>query len=544
MRATVSLIALLVAAPAAADTVFAQAPVAAATLYPDGATLTLRAEIDLPAGSHVVMVPYARAGGSGSLPRIAVSDGVTVGALGFRRDVVADPRDIYSEAQEEAAQARDAAEDRLLAKQDELDTARVLLTALQAKADYLAGITPPEDATADQILAIAEMVSSQTAETRSAILVAKADLRPLEEELEDLRGALSAAEAALARLSPPGAENDMLTVEVTVAEAGPVALEMTEQSGAAGWRVDYDANLDRDAGELTLDRKLIVIQNDGRTWADVDLTLSTARPNDQIAPSEVYSDRAEIFEPQLARNAAPEPMVEMEMAEEGRGVADMAVAPAPMQTAGLKVDGLAISYVYPEPVTIASGEAAELALDSLTIPADPGIEAAPRWDDTAFLMASFTNVTGEPILPGDASLSRDGAFVGRTTFPMIPAGAEEELAFGPIDSIRLDTIFKRNEEGDAGIITRSSTRQQDITFTVENLSDETQEVRALYPLTFSEKENLEVAVVAQPAPDETDVDDRRGVSAWNLTLAPGETQEVRITVTLDWPEGQILNWAP
>ena len=47
-----------------------------------------------------------------------------------------------------------------------------------------------------------------------------------------------------------------------------------------------------------------------------------------------------------------------------------------------------------------------------------------------------------------------------------------------------------------------------------------------------------------PAPDETDVDDRRGVSAWDLTLAPGETREVEITITLDWPEGQVLSWNP
>ena len=159
-------------------------------------------------------------------------------------------------------------------------------------------------------------------------------------------------------------------------------------------------------------------------------------------------------------------------------------------------------------------------------------------------MAEFTNETGEPILPGEASLMRDGTFVGRMGIPMIPAGGDEELAFGPIESIRLDTILLRNAEGDAGLINRSSTREQQITFTVENLSDETQEVRALFPLTFSEKDDLEVDIVALPAPDDIDVDDRRGVSAWDLTLTPGQTQEVQITVTLDWPEGQVLSWNP
>lgn len=544
MRATVSLIALIAAVPAQADTFFAQAPVAEAIIYPDGATLTLRAELDLPAGEHVVMVPYPEADGMGSLPRIAVSEGVVVGALGFRRDVVSDARDLYTEAQEEAAARIDRAEQALEAKMDEIEVARVDLAALQAKADYLAAITPPAEATAEEILAIADLVATQTAETRAALLVAKAALRPLEEELSDLKGDLAAAQAALTRLSPPTTENDMLTVEVVVAEAGPVALEMTEQSWAAGWRVDYDMNLDREAGEITMDRKLIVTQDDRRAWTDVALTLSTARPNDRIAPSEVYPDMADIFDPDERRPIPMAPRAEMEMADEDMAVAGIVAEPAPMKTAGLQIDGLAVSYVYPDPVTIAPGEAAELALDTLTIPADVTIEAAPRWDETAFLMAEFTNETGEPILPGEASLMRDGHFVGRMAIPMIPAGGDEELAFGPMESIRLDTILKRNAEGDAGIINRSSTRIQEITFTVENLSDEPQEVRALFPLTFSEKEDLEVEIVALPAPDETDVDDRRGVSAWDLTLAPGETREVEITITLDWPEGQVLSWNP
>lgn len=544
MRATVSLIALIAAVPAQADTFFAQAPVAEAIIYPDGATLTLRAELDLPAGEHVVMVPYPEVDGMGSLPRIAVSEGVVVGALGFRRDVVSDARDLFTEAQEEAAARIDRAEEALEAKLDEIEVARVDLAALQAKADYLAAITPPAEATAEEILAIADLVATQTAETRAALLVAKAALRPLEEELSDLKGDLAAAQAALDRLSPPTTENDMLTVEVMVAEAGPVALEMTEQSWAAGWRVDYDMNLDREAGEITMDRKLIVTQDDRRAWTDVALTLSTARPNDRIAPSEVYPDMADIFDPDERRPIPMAPRAEMEMADEDMAVAGIVAEPAPMKTAGLQIDGLAVSYVYPDPVTIAPGEAAELALDTLTIPADVTIEAAPRWDETAFLMAEFTNETGEPILPGEASLMRDGHFVGRMAIPMIPAGGDEELAFGPMEAIRLDTILKRNAEGDAGIINRSSTRVQEITFTVENLSDEPQEVRALFPLTFSEKEDLEVEIVALPAPDETDVDDRRGVSAWDLTLAPGETREVEIKITLDWPEGQVLSWNP
>ncbi|HHB81471.1 MAG TPA: DUF4139 domain-containing protein [Aliiroseovarius sp.] len=113
-----------------------------------------------------------------------------------------------------------------------------------------------------------------------------------------------------------------------------------------------------------------------------------------------------------------------------------------------------------------------------------------------------------------------------------------------MEGIRLATIFERNAEGDSGFISKSNTREQVITFAVENLTDEAQEVRALFPLTFSEQEDLRVRVTATPPPDETDLERQRGVSAWTLMLSPGETREVTIKVALDWPEGQDLVWYP
>ncbi len=543
MRATVSLIALIIATPVFADDIFAQAPVASATIYPDGATLTMRAEVELPAGTHRVMVPYSGVDGMESLPRIKASDGVEIGALGFRRAVTADPETLYSPAQAEAAASVAAVEADMRAKRTEIETASADVTALETRVEYLAAVRPPEAGTPDDILATGDLVTRQTAEALRSLTTARAALAPLREDMEALEGALAAAEAELARLAPPQAENDMLTIELRHDTAGPIALEFTEQVWNAGWRVDYDMDLDRAAGEIALDRKLIVMQETDRSWTDVQMTLSTARPNDAIAPSEVWPDKADILRPVMTRSSGER----AEMAEQAAPSAEpepLIVADGAMQTAGLQVDGLAISYLYPDPVTIAPGEAAELALDRLTLEADPFVQAAPRWDDTAFLMAAITNTTGEPILPGSANLSRDGHFVGQTRIDMIPAGADETLAFGPMDGIRLETVFKRNEEGDTGLITKSSTRQQEITVTVENLTEETQDVRTLYPLPFSEKEDLEVSVTTAPTPDETDVEDRRGVSAWNLTLAPGETRDIQLTVNFDWPEGEMLDWRP
>ncbi len=329
-------------------------------------------------------------------------------------------------------------------------------------------------------------------------------------------------------------------MEVSVAQAGPVTLELTELTSKAWWTLDYDINLDRDTKTISVDRKLIVTQETGMLWDEVALTLSTTRPGDIAFPSSVTPDLAYIHPPiAYAENTRDMMAGSPDMAK-----SQMPMAAPEMMTAEVLIEGLSVSYVYPDPVTIASAEAAELALDTLSFAADPGIIAAPRHDETAFIVATFTNDTPEPILPGPANYLRDGKLVGRYNVELIPPGGEAELGFGAMESIRLDTHFERNEEGDTGLIRRSNTREQIITFTVENLTNEAQEVRALFPVTFSEQEDLKVNVTANPRPDETDIDRLRGVSAWNLSLEPKETAEVTLKVRFDWPDGQELEWYP
>ena len=69
-------------------------------------------------------------------------------------------------------------------------------------------------------------------------------------------------------------------------------------------------------------------------------------------------------------------------------------------------------------------------------------------------------------------------------------------------------------------------------------------MRLLYATPFAEQEDIEVDVAFSRAPDETDVDDLRGVAAWNLDLDPGETARIEMAVELTWPDEMVLNWRP
>ncbi len=546
MRAlSTSLLALCTAAPLWADDFHVQMPVAAATVYPQGAELVRRASLDLPAGEHRVFLPYASPGQGGALPRIRTAGDVTIGALDFLNEVATDPEILFTEAQRTAKARIDALETQIEAQEDLIASAHLKVEALRAEQEFYGAVRPPEDAaTPESLTALAELVRSRTEAALQAMSDGEREVQRLEKELGEIMAEFKAALHEFERLSPPEEVNDMLVLTVTAASAGPASFELTELVHEAGWHLDYDMYLGRsDAPTLAVQRNLVVSQWTGEIWNGVDLVLSTARPGGAIAPSEVHPDKAEIYEPseydrsgRMAGGMAP---LMLEGAEEMP-----VMAPAAITTAELRVDGLAISYVYPEKVTIGSDEAAQLALDRLAYPAETAVHAAPRRDETAFLVATFTNDRAEPILPGMASFHRDGQFVGRQDIKLIPAGGEATLPFGPIEGLRLKTVFARNETGDAGIITRSNTRDQIIAFSVENLTGQTQAVRAFFPLPFSEQEDLKIALDVRPRADETDVDDKRGVSAWDLSVAPGATATVRIGVTLSWPEDFELNWNP
>lgn len=540
----VFLFSIALASPLWAEDFHVQMPVAAATVYPQGAELIRRVSLDLPAGQHLIYLPYAAPGHGGALPRIRTAGDVAIGALSFLGEVATDPESLFTEAQHAAKARIDDLEARIAAQEDRIATAHLKVEALRAEHEFYGAVRPPEGAAAPETLTVlAELVRSRTETALQAMSDGERAVQRLEKELEEIMAEFRAALHEFERLSPPGAVTDMLALTVTAASAGPVSFELTQLVHEAGWQMDYDMYLTGgDTAALDVQRSLVVNQWTGEIWDGIALTLSTARPAGAIAPSEVWSDKAEIAEPRDYEMVELRAGTRMPMAAEE--AAEPMMEPAVIATAELRVDGLAISYVYPREVTIGSGEAAQLALDRLEFTAEAAIHAAPRHDETAFLVATFRNHRPEPILPGMASFHRDGHFVGRQEIEMIPAGGETTLPFGPIEGLRLKTVFARNETGDSGIITRSDTREQQISFSVENLTGESQKVRAFYPLPFSEQEDLKIALDVHPRPAETDIDDRRGVSAWDLEIAPGATATVNIGVRLSWPEGFELNWYP
>ena len=539
MRALLTLLLATTALPALADTLTATSRITAVTVYPDGAKLTREVSFTAPAaGTHELLVTDLPADSQPGLIQIAGGDGLRLGAFNIRADRLPPREDPLTPAQEAAKAEVERLEQATAKASLALEAVQARVDAAEAQVRFLSSFTGalPDDATPDSIRAMAAMIGAETLAARQAALAARADLFPAQKALEDAQEALAKAQATYDALPSADMDYTALSVALTAEAAGDQTVTITQYVGSAGWRPFYDLNLTRDGEDvLTMNRSVLVTQYTGEDWSDVTLTLSSSRPTQQSAPSTLW--------PEL-RSIAPE-IDEEELARKSMGAADAMMpvaeaAPAPI-TAAAGMEGDTVVYGYPEPVTVASGaEDLRLALDSLDFTPVVKAVAVPRYDSTAFVMASFTNGSSEPLLPGEAMLFRDGVLVGGTWIDVIAPGVETDLAFGAIETLRIRREMPVRSGGETGIFVTSNEIRDGAVMTVENTGDEPWTIRLLDQVPYSEQDDLEISFSASPEPEETDVDGQRGILAWEFDLAAGGKQTITLDYTLVWPEGMEL----
>ncbi len=538
MRLVARLVLLaLTASPAFADTFPATSRVTAVTVYPEGAEITREVDFSVPPGRHELLITDLPAATEPNLIRLAAPADVTLGAFALRFDRLPPRDDTLTPAQETALAEVERQEAAVEGAQILIDRIEARVAAAEAQAAFLAatraeaaGLTP------EALAALARTVGAETLAAREAALAARADLPAARKGLEEAQKDLEAAHAAQAALDRSDTEYAALSVTLEVPDEEIRTLTVTHFIGSARWEPVYDLSLTRKGGPaLTIARGVLVSQSSGEDWSAVDLTLSTAQPAQQAEPAQLYPELRRLRDPS---EAAP---YSDGLSRAGAAAEDEAAMAEPVIEAAVatpELQGDVVVYRYPATVDVASGvENLRLALDEIAVTPEVEARAIPRHDRTAFVMTRFTNPAAEPLLPGQAYLFREGTLVGATWLTGIAPGQEAEIAFGAIEGLQLTRDMPRRSEGDRGLLSSSTEREEVAVMTLKNLTGESWPVRLMDLVPYSEQEDLQITYSADPAPDETDVDSMRGVLAWRFEFAAGEERSVTLSYRMRWPEG-------
>jgi uncharacterized protein (TIGR02231 family) len=285
------------------------------------------------------------------------------------------------------------------------------------------------------------------------------------------------------------------------------------------------------------------------------LTLSNTRPGSGTAAPEIASLVVD-FEPP----AIPMARAKKETADEEFDAGNLAAAPAPEATmseaaGGTPVEvredyaavidtGFQAMYVITDRQTVKTGEGQKrVQIDVKTFAPALTIRTVPKLADVAYLYAKLKVEGGSVLLPGPTSLFRDGVFVGRGSLPQLAGGEEHEMGFGADDKVRVKFATLDRSTGETGIISSSSVETQNFKTTVKNLHERAVNVTVYDQLPVSANEDIQVTLTSVSTPTtKQNVEDKRGVVAWELKLDPEQEAEIQFGYQVAWPKEKRIHY--
>jgi uncharacterized protein (TIGR02231 family) len=543
---------LMIASAAQAAEIGATSRVDVVMVFPTGAAVTRLGSVKLDAGDHTIVFADlpARAIASSIRVEAKASGKLEIGSVDSRRLFV--PRSDGANAASERKRIEDAIE-KLRDEKSALEAAIKAAEAQRTLINNLAQLpTRPQPANAAaaepdwaQLFAL---IGQRSGEAQKTILDTQIKVRELDRQVKDLEG-------KLASVAPTQDERTELKLFVNAESALEAAIAIHYQVTSASWIPFYEARLATGsktlAPKLQLVRRASIQQKSGESWDNVSLSLSTTRPGAGTAAPELKEMTID-YEPEAPR-PPPAPaggLTRSMMQREAMGRTasvdedrvDKAVAqnaaPVAAEEAKSVIETQAFQAVYgiPGRVTVPpTGEPKRVQIDTAELDPALMVRTVPKREAKAYLYAKVTIARGAPVLPGQVALFRDGTFVGNGKLPQLSPGEEYELGFGADDHVRVRHAVAEEKRSETGLISTSKTDVRNFRITLKNLHERAIAVAVIDQIPVSQNADIKIDLIGKTAPNKRDLDDKRGILAWEMKLEPDEERLVDFGYRVTWP---------
>lgn len=562
-----ALAAVLVAAQSAsalAADVPATSTVDAVTVFLSGAEVTRLAKVKLDKGENTIIL--------GDVPASAVPGSIRVEGKATGKIEIGSVDTARKLLQREESQAADVKrkelEDRVEQLKDERSTIDAQAQAAAIQKKLIANLAelpkrrPSSDTTpgaSEDWQKILSLIPQAAGESGKLALDAQQKIRAIDRSIKDLKN-------QLASLAP--AKTQQTEIRVFVFAQTPVDADLTirYQVPDANWAPIYDARLQTgtktEPPKLTLSRRAAISQKSGEDWTGVSLQLSTSRPSDGASAPSLDTQFVDYEQPPRPVAAAPASanfeLAKRDRLADGRALAgaaappveqqaDEVAAPEPVVETVAKLESAPFEATFEVPgrTTVAgNGDAKRVLLMADDIEPALGSRAVPKLDSNAYLYATLKIAKGTPLLPGRVYLFRDGTFVGTGDVPLLPPGEEYKLGFGIDDQVKVKYAVLEEKRGESGIISTSHVDSRSFRVNVKNLHERPINVTILDRVPVSQNDEIKVEYTGRATPTTQNVDDRRGVVAFEAKLDPDEEKILEYGYRISWPASKSIVYGP
>jgi len=533
---------ILTAATASAEDLDVVANINSVTVFMAGAEVTRTATVSIPAGQHRLIFSDLPPHIDPARLQLSLSNSDVL--LGNLRLEEIHQGDLIS-LDEQRLQGE--LNDLWFSRQaivDEVESANTQLTLLDSLASGAVGGQQVSLQSGD-LTGLLSTLATSSRQARQVIREENQRLQQIDKEIEQKRFEIS-------QVATQQQSQQLLTVSVDSANSAETEVSFSYPVAQAGWSWLYEARLDTEIRQLELYRRVSVVQTSGENWDNVELNITTSKPNENTQTPVLNSLLVDIYQPQpfqqerrrLLESAAGFALDDVIEEMASTGSANQNYAPAMKQFANVNASQYLVDFHLPGRVDIAADSQPQiLPIDQRRLAVDLITRAIPELDQAAYLEARFTLEQEMPIQGGIMQLYRDGAFIGKRVVADFLPQEEISLPFGKDDRVRIETRAEAEESRHGGTFRRSASQDHRVRYELTSFHPQPIDIEVLARIPVSQNDAINVDISADATGfDEENVDGSTGVIMWRQQAEPTQTIEIKHFYTVKYPQDDRLSF--
>lgn len=523
------------------------------TVYRGQAMVTRTLDVDLPAGTSELIVTGLPAKIVPESLYAQTSGDIKVLSVRFREKAVRE--DTREEVKKLDAQIEEVKRKLDHAKSDRVNANDLLnkfkelwkLAVDGANVDLNRSVMQSE-----QIESYTEFLEAKSLEWHQKILELQDTEADLAKELELLTRKRKELDAGRSRTE----REAILYVSNTARKKA--AIELSYLVNGANWTPQYNLRANPKKSDVLIEYNAVVNQTSGENWDGVGLSLSTAEPTMVSAPP--------VLDPMLVSLSAPVPtqqaeqqvfvqlenvrkQVQSRKANLKMGIGANAALNTTafsnqnfvFQATGQQVkefqkqlavvtrkEGVSVTYNLPGRLSLPSRSDQQLVtIASVLAKADFTLIATPLLTDYVYLQAELLNKSDTILLPGQASVFRNGEFVGNSQLPLVTIGEKLTAGFGIDSQVQ---VTRELEEKKTRIQGGNRIDTYNYRIALSNYKNTEVELQLLDRLGYTEDSSIKIELVKTEPQLSKDNEylrtaRKKGILRWDLNLPPNTLDE-------------------
>lgn len=345
--------------------------------------------------------------------------------------------------------------------------------------------------------------------------------RTIENEMKDLRSSDKSKSIEISLISPDGNKEINLVFSYVV--------------NNAGWAPLYEVRADSNAARININCFATIKQATGEDWTDVNVEISTAKPYNSKAPSDLTAWHVDIYQPEHYDSSYMklERMSKSAMPMEARGAEQDELS---FQETQVKSETTSFSFIIPQKVTIPSDyQPHRVLIASSEKEAEFTYSAIPKLSKYAYLKANFKNPFLFPLLSGKMNVFLDGRLVSASSSDKTISPDEDiKLSLGVDEGITIERKLKKKFTEYSGIISKETKVNYKYAHELVNAKDKEIIITINDNFPVSRNEKIKVELEA-PKKDEAEIS-ADGIITWKVKLAPGEKTNLALKFRVEYPK--------